>query len=282
MSGPTSGMAAPPPAIPLPSAGSMGGWRRTLRLLGHLTWWDMVSLYFGSWAGLLWNFVLPAIVILAYLAVFELTPGFRFGGRDVVGGFGVNLVAGLVPWLLFQEGVARAASAYVDNRHVLAQIPVPAPLFPLANVASATVRHVVALALFAAILLASGMRPTAYWVLIPFLAVPLLAVTAACAQVFACLTVLSRDVAPTVGAAMLPLFFATPVIYPPHIVPETLRMLMDLNPLSPIVLAYRDVLVTGRLPMPGGLLYSLAFAAIVGGIATVLVRRIGPELAERL
>jgi len=268
------------PAIPI--AANTTGWRRTIRLLGHLTWWDMVSLYFGSWAGLLWNFVLPAIVILAYLAVFELTPGFRFGGRDVVGGFGVNLVAGLVPWLLFQEGVARAASAYVDNRHVLAQIPVPAPLFPLANVASALVRHVVALALFAGILLASGMQPTAWWLLIPVLAVPLVLLTAACAQLVACLTVLSRDVAPTVGAAMLPLFFATPVIYPPHIVPETLRMLMDLNPLSPIVLAYRDVLVTGRLPMTGGLVYSVLFAVIVGGIATVLVRRIGPELAERL
>lgn len=268
------------PAIPI--AGNTTGWRRTIRLLGHLTWWDMVSLYFGSWAGLLWNFVLPAIVILAYLAVFELTPGFRFGGRDVVGGFGVNLVAGLVPWLLFQEGVARAASAYVDNRHVLAQIPVPAPLFPLANVASALVRHLVALALFAGILLASGMQPTAWWLLIPVLAIPLVLLTAACAQLVACLTVLSRDVAPTVGAAMLPLFFATPVIYPPHIVPETLRMLMDLNPLSPIVLAYRDVLVTGRLPMTGGLVYSVLFALIVGGIATVLVRRIGPELAERL
>ena len=282
MSGPTSGMAGPPAAVPLPAATRDQGWRRTVRLLAHLTWWDMVSLYFGSWAGLLWNFVLPAVVILAYLAVFELTPGFRFGGRDVVGGFGVNLVAGLIPWLLFQESVARAASAYVDNRHVLAQIPVPPALFPLANVASATMRHVVALALFAGILLASGMQPTRFWLLLPVVALPLLALTAACAQVFACLTVVSRDVAPTVGAAMLPLFFATPVIYPPHIVPETLRWLMDLNPLSPIVLAYRDLLVTGRLPMPGGLLYSVAFAAVVAGLGAVLVRRIGPELAERL
>ena len=257
-------------------------WRRAVRLLGHLTWWDMVSLYFGSWAGLLWNFVLPAIVVLAYLAVFELTPGFRFGGRDVVGGFGVNLVAGLIPWLLFQESVARAASAYVDNRHVLAQIPVPPALFPLANVASGLVRHVVALALFAGILAASGMQPTRWWVLLPLLALPLLLLTAACAQVVACLTVLSRDVAPTVGAAMLPLFFATPIIYPPHIVPETLRLLMDLNPLSPIVLAYRDVLVTGRMPMLDGLAYSLGFALLVGALGVVLVRRIGPELAERL
>ena len=126
------------------------------------------------------------------------------------------------------------------------------------------------------------MQPTGWWVLLPLLILPLVLLTAACAQVVACLTVLSRDVAPTVAAVMLPLFFATPIIYPPHIVPETLRLLMDLNPLSPIVLAYRDVLVTGRMPMLDGLAYSLGFTLVVGALGVVLVRRIGPELAERL
>ncbi|MCO4770286.1 MAG: ABC transporter permease [Deltaproteobacteria bacterium] len=254
-----------------------------MRLLSHLVWWDMVSLYFGSWAGLLWNFVLPAVVILAYLAIFELTPGFRFGGgREVVGGFGINLVAGLIPWMLFQEGVSRASSAFIDNRHVLSQIPLPAPLFPLANVGSALVRHVVALGLFAAILIWSGLTPTKLWLMVPVLAVPLLLLTAGCALVFACLTVLSRDVAPTVGVAMLPLFFGTPIIYPTYMVPETLRMLMDLNPLSGVVVAYRDVLITGRMPMPGPVLYSFGVGALLVLLGVVLVRRIGPELAERL
>lgn len=243
----------------------------------------MVSLYFGSWAGLLWNFVLPAVVILAYLAIFELTPGFRFGGgREVVGGFGINLVAGLIPWMLFQEAVSRASSAFIDNRHVLAQIPLPAPLFPLAIVGSALVRHLVALMLFAGILVGSGHMPTRLWLLLPALAVPLLLLTAGLALVVSCLTVLSRDVAPTVGVAMLPLFFATPIIYPAYTVPEKLRLLMDLNPLSGVVVAYRDVLVTGRIPMEGPLIYAMAVGLLLLGLGAVLVRRIGPELAERL
>lgn len=272
------------PMTPLPDAPpDTRTWRRPLRLLSHLVWWDMVSLYFGSWAGLLWNFVLPAVVIFAYLAIFELTPGFRFGGgREVVGGFGINLVAGLIPWMLFQEGVSRASSAFIDNRHVLSQIPLPAPLFPLANVGSALVRHVVALALFAGILTWSGIAPTKLWLAIPVLTVPLLLLTAGCAIVFACLTVLSRDVAPIVGVAMLPLFFATPIIYPAYTVPGKLRVVMDLNPLSGVIVAYRDVLVTGRLPMPGPVLYTLGTGVLIALLGWVLIRRIGPELAERL
>jgi lipopolysaccharide transport system permease protein len=256
--------------------------RRWFRLLGHLAWWDLVAQYFGSWVGLLWNVVLPGVVIVVYLAVFELSPKFQFGGWDAVGGYGVNLVAALLPWLLFQEGVARAANSFVDQRHLLTQIPIPASLFPLANVASALVRHVAGLAILAAILLASGIDTGAHWLgLLLVLPIALL-ITAGSALVFSCLTALHRDVAPTVGAAMLPLFFTTPVIYPPHVVPEGLRVVMDLNPLTPIVSAYRDLLVTGQMPLPGGLLWSTATGFVVLGIGIVLVRRIGPELAERL
>lgn len=253
-----------------------------LRLLGHLTWWDLVSQYFGSWAGVLWNVIMPALIIGIYLLVFELTPGFRFGGRETVGGYGVNLVAGLVPWLLFQEGLARASSAFVDNRHLLTQIPVPPALFPLANVASALARHVVAILLFVGVLLATGHSPGPTWAAL-FVAGPiLLALTAAGAVAAAVGTVLQRDVAPTVQAALLPLFFATPIIYPAHIAPGPLRAVMDLNPLTPVVLAYRDALVTGRWPAWDGLLYSAGCAAIVGLGAWIALRRVGPELAERM
>ncbi len=256
--------------------------RRWFRLLGHLSWWDLVAQYFGSWVGLLWNVVLPGVVIVVYLAVFELSPRFQFGGWDAVGGYGVNLVAALLPWLLFQEGVARAASSFVDQRHLLTQIPIPAALFPLANVVSALVRHLAGLAILAAILLGSGINTGLHWGgLLVVLPIALL-LTSGAALVFASLTALHRDVAPTIGAAMLPIFFTTPVIYPAHIVPETLRVIMDLNPLTPVVTAYRDLLVTGRVPMPGGLLWSTAVGAVLLAIGVVLVRRIGPELAERL
>lgn len=256
--------------------------KRWFRLLGHLSWWDLVAQYFGSWVGLLWNIVLPGVVIVVYLAVFELSPKFQFGGWDAVGGYGVNLVAALLPWLLFQEGVARAASSFVDQRHLLTQIPIPAALFPLANVASALVRHIAALAILAAILLSSGINTGVYWGGVLLILPIVLLLTSGAAIVFACLTALHRDVAPTVGAAMLPLFFTTPVIYPPHVVPEALRVVMDLNPLTPVVSAYRDLLVTGRMPMTGGLLWSTAVGGVLVAIGVVLVRRVGPELAERL
>jgi lipopolysaccharide transport system permease protein len=226
--------------------------------------------------------LLPGFVIVVYLLVFELTPGFRFGGHESVGGYGVNLVVGLIPWLLFQEAVSRASNAYVEQRHVLTQIPIPPALFPLAYVGSALLRHLAVLVIFCAILTFLGVAPTVAWFGIVAILPLLLVISAGGAVVTACLTVNHRDVAPTVGAAMLPLFFATPVIYPPHIVPEPLRIVMDLNPLSPIVVAYRDLLVVGRMPEPVGLLYTAVVGLLLLALGAVMVRRLGPELAERM
>jgi len=242
----------------------------------------MVSQYFGSWIGLLWNFIMPATVILVYLAVFELSPGFRFGGHETVGGYGVNLVAGLIPWLLFQEAVSRAANCFIDQRHLLTQVPVPPTLFPLANVGSALVRHGLALLLFGGILWGVGITPTLLWLGLLAVLPILLTITIGCALLAACLTTSQRDVAPAVGAAMLPLFFTTPVIYPPHIVPNTLRIIMDLNPLTPIVVAYRDLMVTGRWPLADGLLWSAAMGLVLCALGLIVMRHVGPQLAERV
>ncbi|MBJ95585.1 MAG: hypothetical protein CMP23_14070 [Rickettsiales bacterium] len=253
-----------------------------LRLLAHLSWWDMVAQYFGSWIGLLWNFVMPATVIVVYLAVFELSPGFRFGGHETVGGYGVNLVAGLIPWLLFQEAVSRAAGVYIEQRHLLTQVPVDPVLFPLASVVSALARHLIALALFAGIVWMAGIHPSLLWLGVLALLPILLLLTAACALLAACLTTAYRDVSPAVGAAMLPLFFTTPVIYPAHIVPESLRIIMDLNPITPVVMAYRDLLVTGRAPLFLDLGWSLGVGLVLLGLAVIVMRHMGPQLAERV
>ena len=144
-------------------ASTPGPFRRNTRLLAHLTWWDMVAQYFGSWVGLMWNVLLPGLVIVVYLLVFEFSPKFAFGGWNTVGGYGINLVSALLPWLMFQECVSRAASAFVDQRHLLTQVPVPSGLFPMANVGAAVVRHGIALVILAVVLGLAGIFTGWLW-----------------------------------------------------------------------------------------------------------------------
>jgi ABC-type polysaccharide/polyol phosphate export permease len=65
-------------------------------------------------------------------------------------------------------------------------------------------------------------------------------------------------------------------------VPRTLRLVVDLNPLSGVVRAYRDILVTGHAPDWVALGYGAAFGVLLTGIGLDVVRRLSHDLAERL
>jgi lipopolysaccharide transport system permease protein len=78
------------------------------------------------------------------------------------------------------------------------------------------------------------------------------------------------------------LFWFTPIVYVPDIVPASVRALLPLNPLYPIVRAYQDVLVFGRLPSDVGLVVVAALAAGLLALALTLFRRAGPEMTDQL
>lgn len=253
---------------------------RTARVLLHLWRWDLFAQTVGTRAGLWWNLIAPAVVLCVYAIVFELAPAIRFAAEGP--SYGAGMIAGLVPWLFFQEAVSRGASAMVDQRPVLTQVPVPPALFPIATTLTAWARHLGALVLLFALLAASGHPPGAGALLLVIPMVPLVMLAFGVSALLATATVWQRDVAPTTAAAMLPLFFATPVLYPMHVLPQSLRLWVDLNPLTPIVLAYRAYSTGLGHADTAGLVFSTAVGLCFAGFATVVLRRAQGRVAERL
>jgi lipopolysaccharide transport system permease protein len=68
-----------------------------------------------------------------------------------------------------------------------------------------------------------------------------------------------RDVGHGIPLLVQLWMFATPVAYPISVVPEWLRMLYSLNPMTPIIDGYRRAVLQGLSPEPG----PLVFAAVV-------------------
>jgi lipopolysaccharide transport system permease protein len=57
-----------------------------------------------------------------------------------------------------------------------------------------------------------------------------------------------RDVQSLMTLGLQIWFYASPIIYPSDLVPENLRSIYYLNPMTGILEAYRDVLLNGQLP----------------------------------
>lgn len=96
------------------------------------------------------------------------------------------------------------------------------------------------------------------------------------------LNVFVRDVGQFMMVVLQLLFWLTPVVYMPNIIPEGLRAVLVFNPMAHIVTAFQDVILYGRAPELAGLLVVAASAAVLLIFSLVLFRRAAPEMVDVL
>jgi lipopolysaccharide transport system permease protein len=103
------------------------------------------------------------------------------------------------------------------------------------------------------------------WLILPL--VILIAFVLALGFFFSVWSAFVRDIPQLIGVLMQLLFYLTPIIYPFEIVPERLRFLVLLNPVTPIVQGFRDIVVLQQPPDIVSLYYPLviSFALLVPG-----------------
>src|SRR5689334_10755893 len=90
-------------------------------LIASLVVRDFRQRYVGSSMGWLWAVVHPAVLLASYTFVFSvvLKVGVPKGSNWGTDSFALYLFAGILPWLLFQETVARSATSIVDYSNLI-------------------------------------------------------------------------------------------------------------------------------------------------------------------
>jgi ABC-type polysaccharide/polyol phosphate export permease len=252
---------------------------RYRELFGNLFRRDLQAKYRGSALGVLWTIVNPIMLMGVYLLVFSVMWSTRFAA---VRHYPLFLLSGLAIWTFFAAALQSATRSMLDNANLIRKIRFPRQLVPLSVVGA----HLVSFAAMLVILLVLN------GILLPrvrateLLAIPLAALVvgmvSGLALTFASLNVLFRDVEFIVAAALVPLFFLTPVIYPlsqfaahRHIV----EVIHWVNPLSPAVEAVRAPLFLGQMPFWGDALYLVVACGVALALGAFVFTRIDDQIA---
>jgi len=256
---------------------------RHRELFGSLVRRDLRAKYKGSILGLAWTLALPAALMLVYLVVFAVLWKAQPTETDH---YWLFLLCGLPPWVFFSTSLQSGARSIVENAPIIRKVRFPRQLVPLSVVAT----EVVAFAAMTAIvlLLALWFRPASRdvaWLAIPVGAL-IVVFTAGLALALASLNAIFRDVEFVVTAALLPLFFLTPILYQLDDLPGAASRpwLVDLlhwgNPLTPAVESYRTPLYEGELPPTGDLVYLVIAAFVALALGALVFRSVDDRIAS--
>jgi ABC-type polysaccharide/polyol phosphate export permease len=232
--------------------------------------------YQGSALGVAWYVVNPLVLMGAYYLMFGVV--FKVAEHD---DYPLFLMVGLVVWMFFSQALLSAAPALLDQGSLIRKARFPRETIPAAVVA---VQAVTFLSVLGAVAVVTIALRGAGWslVLLPVLIAALFAFVLGLALLVSVLHAYFRDVAPILGAALLPWFFLSPIFFTPGDIThrETARAALEwANPVAPFITAVRDVLWGGVWPSAATVLYVLAAGALALAGGAALFRRMQAELA---
>ncbi len=229
---------------------------------------EVLNRYAGSITGLAWTLFHP----LAQLAIFAFVFShiFRIGVPDGYPGVGYTafVAVALWPWIMFSEGLQRGMGAVASNADLVRKVAFPHRLLVFSAVLGTCLVHAAGfLAVLGALKVAGepvrlSALPLAFLLLIPYILL-----TAGIGAFLAALQVLLHDVEHVVQVVLLVLFYASPILYPATLVPESMRGLVAANPLGWFSERLREVLLQGSGLVAGDAAMALAcLAAFAAGL----------------
>ncbi len=255
---------------------------RHRQLIAALTARDLKARYRGSILGFFWSLANPLLLLAVYTLVFT-----KFFPQQVVAPYPLFLFSGILPWTFFAAAVLESTGSISSNAGLIKKVMFPAEALPLVVVLSHLVHFVAALPIMLAALIGfaalSDFKLSWTILLAPLLMVLQAIFVAGLALMVSSASVLFRDLRDIVANMLQLGFFVTPVLYLiERIESRPLRAMLRVNPMTPFVVSYQDVLFFGRLPNVSDTLLMLAYAAGSLYLGFFVFDRLRDTLAEAI
>ena len=239
---------------------------------------NITTQYKQTVLGPLWYLIQPAITVSMYMVV--------FGGIAKIPTDGLPqplfYLSGICLWQYFSDCLTKTSDTFTANAGIFGKVYFPRLVVPIANVLSNLLRFSIQFGLFLVIyaiyqiwIIPGQIHTNIYALMLPALVIMLAGLALGFGVLFSSMTTKYRDLSLLLGYFVSLWMYATPVVWPLSSITNTkLHFIMSLNPLTPIIEAFKyGFLGAGELSW-GGLTYSFVFMIALMAIGVVLFNRV--------
>lgn len=238
---------------------------------------DLKSKYKGSVLGFMWMFLNPLLQLCVYTVVFS---GIMRMGIDK---YYLFLFVALVPWIFFSTCLSGGTTVVFGQQDMVKKIYFPREVLPIAFTTSQFVNMLLSFIVIFAVVFFNKIKiePWAWLCLIVVMLVEYI-LSLGITFLAAGLTVYFRDLQHILSIVSMAWMYLTPVLYSADMVPEQYQPLFNLNPMTPVTIAYRDILYYGRVPEMDTLINATVLGVIVLVVGKIAFSRLQRGFAEEL
>lgn len=244
---------------------------------------EIAERYSGQMFGALWAIGHPLFMMGLYVFIFAVVFKNKVGGTyEMPLDYTSYILAGLIPWMAFQDVLNKSCVAVNGNSSLVKQVVFPLEVLPVKGVLTSLLNLFISLSLLIAYALVSqGSFPWTY-LLLPLLLAMQVAAMVGVAFALSAIGVFFRDIKDLMQLFSMAGMFLIPVVYLPTWVPGFFRPVMYANPFSYLIWCYQDVFYFGRIEHSAawGITAFCSMAVFVLGFR--LFRRLKPAFSNML
>lgn len=217
---------------------------------------DVKIKYRKSVLGVLWTLLNPLLMMVILSIVFSNL--FKFDIEN----YSLYLLSGQILFNFYNESTSGAMTSILGNAALIKKVYIPKYLFVLSRIASSSINI---LSSFCALILVMLFTRTELHFTMFLVVIPLgylIVFSLGIGLILAALAVKFRDVIHLYTVFLTALMYLTPIIYPISMLPDWVRMIVNLNPLTGILNIFRDVMIYNAVPTIGEFLISFVVVTV--------------------
>ena len=247
-----------------------------LRSLHH--WYEVVSVlvtrdhkarYKNTGMGVAWAVASPLLFLLTFYMLFGVIMQVN------IPNYASYVFTGIVAWNWLQTSLNEGVTSISQNASLVAHPGFPVQALPMVSVVSNLINFLFALPILLAVTLIEHGELSWTIVFIPLIMVVQLVLFLSLAYFVSAANVFFRDVQHILPVLLQLGYFMTPIFYDLGRLPDSMRPLLALNPMTQVITGYRAVL-SGKLPD----FVALAAVLVVALVLLVLGYRYFRNAAE--
>jgi len=237
---------------------------------------DFVAQYKQTVLGPLWNVIQPVLTTIMFMLIFSRIARIPTDGVHPI----VFYMSGITLWTYFSACLVNTSNTFISNAGIFGKVYFPRLVTPISLIISNLIRFSIQFGLLLTTMTWFSFKGypisiTAYWLLIPVLLLIVASISLGIGIMVSSLTTKYRDFTVLLTFSIQLLMYATPIAYPVSFIQATeYGWVIELNPLSQLVEAFRFVLFGKGTFTIAGLGYSCSFAAVILFLGMILFNRV--------
>lgn len=236
---------------------------------------DFVAQYKQTILGPVWHFIQPVLTTIMFLFIFGRIARIPTDGINPI----LFYISGITLWNYFSVCLNTTAATFLTNAAIFGKVYFPRIIMPLTVIISNLIRFgIQMLLLFAAMIWFHFHGYPVHFslniLLLPLLLLLMAGIGLGLGIIVSSITTKYRDFSVLMTFAVQLAMYATPIVYPLSFIEKAgYGWLVRLNPLTPIVEAFRFALFQRGTVTLSDLLYATVFATVVMFVGLVMFNR---------